>query len=89
MTTPRLSNEISLGHIIQVLTLIVLAAVGWGVHTTTVSSMQKQMSEDRLDIQRQAAEIRTIDKTTTIVITKLEGISSTLQEVKAELKKVP
>jgi hypothetical protein len=89
MTTPRLSNEISLGHIIQVLTLIVLASIAWGVHTTTVSSMQQQMSEDRLDIERQAAEIRAIDRTTTIVITKLEGISGTLQEVKAELKKQP
>lgn len=89
MTTPRISNEISLGHIIQVITLIVLAAVGWGVHTSMVSNMQQQMSKDRLDIERQAGEIRVIDKTTTVVITKLEGISSTLQEVKAELKRQP
>lgn len=89
MTTPRISNEISLGHIIQVLTLIVLASIGWGVHTSTVSSMKQQMSEDRMDIERQAAEIRVIDKTTTVVLTKLEGISSTLQEVKTELKRQP
>jgi len=87
MTTPRITNEISLGHIIQVLTLIILAAVGWGVHATTVQGMQAQLVVLKQDLVRHDSEIRVIDKTTGIVMTKLENISATLQEVKTEVKK--
>lgn len=87
MTTPRVTAEISLGHIIQVVTLVILAGVGWGVHTTTVSAMQQQIEEHQRALVRQDGEIRGIDKTTTVVLTKLEGISATLQEVKLEVKR--
>ena len=87
MTAPRITSEISLGHLIQVLTLVILAGVAWGVHTTTVQTMQTQMHEDRLVLGRHDAEIRAIDKTTSVVSSKLEDIRITLQEVKTEVKR--
>jgi len=87
MTTPRITAEVSLGHLIQVATLVILAAVAWGVHTSTVQNMQKQMSDDRLVLGRHDGEIRAIDKTTSVVSSKLEDIRIVLQEVKAEVKR--
>lgn len=87
MTTPTITAEISLGHIIQVITLVILAGVGWGVHTTTVSAMQAEMAAHQTELGRHDSEIRIIDKANSVVMTELKNISATLQEVKMEVKK--
>lgn len=87
MTAPRFTAEVHLGHILQLITMLLVLGVGWGVHVTTVNALREKQQADAAIVQRHEIEIRGLDKSTTVVLTKLETISSDLREVKAEVKK--
>jgi len=51
MTQPCFDSTISLGHIVQIMSLVIAGATAWGVHTSTLRHLELLRNEDRKRIE--------------------------------------
>jgi hypothetical protein len=86
MTAPRFESTISLGHIVQILSLLIAGATAWGMHTSTLRHLETQRAEDRQRIESHEMKIQMLERTTDVVKTDVNYIRLTVDEIKHDVK---
>jgi hypothetical protein len=86
MTQPRYDSTISLGHVVQILSLVIAGATAWGVHTSTLRHLELLRNEDRQRIESHEVKIQLLERSTDVVKTDVNYIRLTVDEIKRDLK---
>lgn len=86
MTQPRSDSTISLGHVVQVLSLVIAGGTAWGVHTSTLRHLELLRNEDRQRLESHDVKIQLLERSTDVVKTDVNYIRLTVDEIKRELK---
>lgn len=86
MTQPRFDSTISLGHIVQVLSLVIAGGTAWGVHTSTLRHLELLRNEDRQRLESHDVKIQLLERSTDVVKTDVNYIRLTVDEIKRDLK---
>ena len=86
MTQPRYDSTISLGHAVQILSLVIAGATAWGVHTSTLRHLELLRNEDRQRLESHEAKIQLLERSTDVVKTDVNYIRLTVDEIKRDLK---
>lgn len=86
MTQPRFDSTISLGHVVQILSLVIAGATAWGVHTSTLRHLELLRSEDRQRLESHDVKIQLLERSTDVVKTDVNYIRLTVDEIKRDLK---
>jgi hypothetical protein len=86
MTQPRYDSTISLGHVVQILSLVIAGATAWGVHTSTLRHLELLRNEDRQRLDSHDVKIQLLERSTDVVKTDLNYIRLTVDEIKHDLK---
>jgi hypothetical protein len=86
MTTPRFDSTISLGHIVQILSLVIAGSTAWGVHTSTLRHLETLRAEDRQRLEAHEIKIQMLERTTDVVKTDLSYIKAAVDEIKRDVK---
>ena len=86
MTQPRFDSTISLGHLVQILSLVIAGATAWGVHTSTLRHLELLRNEDRQRIESHEVKINMLERVTDVVKTDVNYIRLAVDEIKQDLK---
>jgi hypothetical protein len=86
MTQPRFDSTISLGHIVQILSLVIAGATAWGVHTSTLRHLELLRNEDRQRLESHDVKIQVLERTSDVVKTDVNYIRTTVDEIKRDIK---
>ena len=86
MTQPRYDSTISLGHVVQILSLVIAGATAWGVHTSTLRHLELLRNEDRQRLESHEEKIQLLERSTDVVKTDVNYIRLTVDEIKRDLK---
>ena len=86
MTMPRFESTISLGHLVQLVSLVIAGATAWGVHSSTLSHLESQRLEDRQRIESHETKIQMLERTTDVVKTDVNYIRLAVDEIKHDVK---
>ena len=86
MTQPRYDSTISLGHVVQILSLVIAGATAGGVHTSTLRHLELLRNEDRQRLESHEAKIHLLERSTDVVKTDVNYIRLTVDEIKRDLK---
>ena len=86
MTQPRFDSTISLGHLVQILSLVIAGATAWGVHTSTLRHLQLLRNEDRQRIESHEVKINMLERVTDVVKTDVNYIRLAVDEIKHDVK---
>jgi hypothetical protein len=86
MTQPRYDSTISLGHVVQILSLVIAGATAWGVHTSTLRHLELLRNEDRQRLDSHDVKIQLLERSTDVVKTDVNYIRLTVDEIKRDLK---
>jgi hypothetical protein len=86
MSTPRFDATISLGHLVQILSLVIAGATAWGVHTSTLRHLELLRMEDRQRIESHDTKISLLERTTDVVKTDVNYIRMSVDEIKRDVK---
>jgi hypothetical protein len=86
MTQPRYDSTISLGHVVQILSLVIAGATAWGVHTSTLRHLELLRNEDRQRLESHDVKIQLLERSTDVVKTDVNYIRLTVDEIKRDLK---
>lgn len=86
MTQPRYDSTISLGHVVQILSLVIAGATAWGVHTSTLRHLELLRNEDRQRLDSHDLKIQLLERSTDVVKTDVNYIRLTVDEIKHDLK---
>ena len=86
MTQPRYDSTISLGHVVQILSLVIAGGTAWGVHTSTLRHLELLRNEDRQRLESHEAKIQLLERSTDVVKTDVNYIRLTVDEIKHDLK---
>jgi hypothetical protein len=86
MTQPRFDSTISLGHLVQILSLVIAGATAWGVHTSTLRHLELLRKEDRQRLESHDVKIQLLERSTDVVKTDVNYIRLTVDEIKHDLK---
>ena len=86
MTQPRFDSTISLGHLVQILSLVIAGSVAWGVHTSTLRHLELLRNEDRQRIEAHDAKIHVLERATDVVKTDVNYIRLAVDEIKRDVK---
>lgn len=86
MTQPRFDSTISLGHLVQILSLVIAGATAWGVHTSTLRHLELLRNEDRQRLESHGVKIQVLERTSDVVKTDVNYIRMTVDEIKRDLK---
>lgn len=86
MTQPRFDSTISLGHIVQIMSLVIAGATAWGVHTSTLRHLELLRNEDRQRLESHGVKIQVLERTSDVVKTDVNYIRMTVDEIKRDLK---
>jgi hypothetical protein len=89
MTQPRFDSTISLGHVVQVLSLVIAGGTAWGVHTSTLRHLELLRNEDRQRLESHDVKIQLLERSTDVVKTDVNYIRLTVDEIKRDLKETP
>lgn len=88
MTQPRYDSTISLGHVVQILSLVIAGATAWGVHTSTLRHLELLRNEDRQRLDSHDVKIQLLERSTDVVKTDVNYIRLTVDEIKRDVKDV-
>ena len=86
MTQPRFDSTISLGHVVQILSLVIAGATAWGVHTSTLRHLELLRNEDRQRLESHDVKIQVLERTSDVVKTDVNYIRMTVDEIKRDIK---
>ena len=86
MTQPRYDSTISLGHVVQILSLVIAGATAWGVHTSTLRHLDLLRNEDRQRLDSHDVKIQLLERSTDVLKTDVNYIRLTVDEIKRDLK---
>ena len=86
MTQPRFDSTISLGHLVQILSLVIAGATAWGVHTSTLRHLELLRNEDRQRIEAHEVKINLLERATDVVKTDVNYIRLAVDEIKHDVK---
>jgi hypothetical protein len=86
MTQPRFDSTISLGHIVQIMSLVIAGATAWGVHTSTLRHLELLRNEDRQRLESHDVKIQVLERTSDVVKTDVNYIRMTVDEIKRDIK---
>ena len=86
MTQPRYDSTISIGHVVQILSLVIAGATAWGVHTSTLRHLELLRNEDRQRLESHDVKIQLLERSTDVVKTDVNYIRLTVDEIKRDLK---
>ena len=86
MTQPRFDSTISLGHLVQILSLVIAGATAWGVHTSTLRHLELLRNEDRQRIESHEVKINMLERVTDVVKTDVNYIRIAVDEIKHDVK---
>jgi hypothetical protein len=86
MTQPRFDSTISLGHVVQILSLVIAGATAWGVHTSTLRHLELLRNEDRQRLESHDVKIQVLERTSDVVKTDVNYIRTTVDEIKRDIK---
>jgi hypothetical protein len=86
MTQPRYDSTISLGHVVQILSLVIAGATAWGVHTSTLRYLELLRNEDRQRIESHEVKINMLERVTDVVKTDVNYIRLAVDEIKHDVK---
>jgi hypothetical protein len=86
VTQPRYDSTISLGHVVQILSLVIAGATAWGVHTSTLRHLELLRNEDRQRLESHDVKIQLLERSTDVVKTDVNYIRLTVDEIKRDLK---
>ena len=86
MTQPRFDSTISLGHIVQIMSLVIAGATAWGVHTSTLRHLELLRNEDRQRLEAHDVKIQVLERTSDVVKTDVNYIRLTVDEIKRDIK---
>ena len=86
MTQPRFDSTISLGHLVQILSLVIAGATAWGVHTSTLRHLELLLNEDRQRIESHEVKINMLERVTDVVKTDVNYIRLAVDEIKHDVK---
>ena len=86
MTQLRYDSTISLGHVVQILSLVIAGATAWGVHTSTLRHLELLRNEDRQRLESHDVKIQLLERSTDVVKTDVNYIRLTVDEIKRDLK---
>jgi hypothetical protein len=86
MSTPRFDGTVSLGHLVQILSIAIAGATAWGVHTSTLRHLELLRMEDRQRIESHEAKISLLERTTDVVKTDVNYIRMSVDEIKRDVK---
>jgi hypothetical protein len=86
MTQPRFDSTISLGHLVQILSLVIAGATAWGVHTSTLRHLELLRNEDRQRIESHEVKINMLERVTDVVKTDVNYIRLAVDEIKHDVK---
>ena len=86
MTQPRFDSTISLGHIVQIMCLVIAGATAWGVHTSTLRHLELLRNEDRQRLESHDVKIQVLERTSDVVKTDVNYIRMTVDEIKRDIK---
>ena len=86
MTQPRFDSTISLGHVVQILSLVIAGATAWGVHTSTLRHLELLRNEDRQRLESHDIKIQVLERTSDVVKADVNYIRTTVDEIKRDIK---
>ena len=86
MTQLRYDSTISLGHLVQILSLVIAGATAWGVHTSTLRHLELLRNEDRQRIESHEVKINMLERVTDVVKTDVNYIRLAVDEIKHDVK---
>ncbi len=86
MTQLRYDSTISLGHLVQILSLVIAGGIAWGVHTSTLRHLELLRNEDRQRLESHDVKIQLLERSTDVVKTDVNYIRLTVDEIKRDLK---
>jgi len=86
MTQLRYDSTISLGHLVQILSLVIAGGTDWGVHTSTLRHLELLRNEDRQRLESHDVKIQLLERSTDVVKTDVNYIRLTVDEIKRDLK---
>ena len=86
MTAPRFDSTISLGHVVQIISLTIAGATAWGVHTSTLRHLELLRNEDRQRLESHEVKIQLLERSTDVVKTDVNYIRLTVDEIKRDVK---
>lgn len=86
MTMPRFESTISLGHLVQLVSLVIAGATAWGVHSSTLRHLESQRLEDRQRIESHETKIQMLERTTDVVKIDVNYIRLAVDEIKHDVK---
>ena len=86
MTQPRFDSTISLGHLVQILSLVIAGATAWGVHTSTLRHLELLRNEDRQRIESHEVKINMLERVTDVVKTDVNYIRLAVDEITHDVK---
>ncbi len=86
MTQPRFDSTISIGHVVQILSLVIAGATAWGVHTSTLRHLELLRNEDRQRLESNDVKIQVLERTSDVVKTDVNYIRMTVDEIKRDIK---
>ena len=86
MTQPRYDSTISLGHVVQILSLVIAGATAWGVHTSTLRHLELLRNGDRQRIESHEVKINMLERVTDVVKTDVNYIRLAVDEIKHDVK---
>lgn len=86
MTQPRFDSTISLGHLVQVISLVIAGATAWGVHTSTLRHLELLRNEDRQRLEAHEVKIQLLERTSDVVKTDVNYIRLSVDEIKRDIK---
>jgi hypothetical protein len=81
MTQLRYDSTISLGHLVQILSLVIAGGTAWGVHTSTLRHLELLRNEDRQRLESHDVKIQLLERSTDVNYIRL-----TVDEIKRDLK---
>lgn len=89
MSTPHYDPTVSLGHLLTVAAVIIGFGIAWGVHTTTLSYLERKDrdlenadAEMRLDIRAHQQQIQALHVTQEKTLLTLDMLQKSFQEYK-------
>ena len=86
MTQLHYDSTISLGHLVQILSLVIAGGTAWGVHTSTLRHLELLRNEDRQRLESHDVKIQLLERSTDVVKTDVNYIRLTVDEIKRDLK---
>jgi alanine dehydrogenase len=87
MTAPKITETISLGNLITMLTVVASVAVGYGAQVTLIEAIAARVARLEADYIAKEARLRMLENNSARIDEKLTHMQQSVQRIEAALSK--